>query len=612
MLVTKAQFQSAVESLKAPGAWGLDTESTGLTEKDRLFCITLSNGRCSYYFNFNPSSGCLPDGILPKEYLKDLKVIFDNPESMWYIHNAKHDLKFLAKEGIEIHGKVICTEVRERVVRNNFFGSKPYSLASCAKRRGLSKDESVDEYIMEHSLYTPTNIPGKKKVVQLKHFEKVPFEIISKRAEGDADLHFQVGTDQLERLKVMRAEDEAAGRQFTVENLASLEVDLTPVCFRMERKGVRIDEEYTKKALDFEEAQIKAAEREFELATGIPFSDGRGCLVASFDKLGEPYPKTAKGNPSFTEDVLEGMRTPVAQMVNKIRKHKKRASTYYSSFIYFAHNGVIHPNMRQSGTETGRFSYSDPNLQNVPKEEDDEEDRKKPFHVRACFIPPEEGWPLVSLDYNQQEFRMMLDYAGELGMIKALNEGADPHDEVKNGVGCTRREAKVLNFGIPYGMGKDKLAGLLGKTPKEAQEYKEAWFGRMPKVKQFFHLAAKVGVQRGYVRNWAGRRCFLSDPSFDYILPNHLIQGGCADIIKHAMVKIDELQRTKKLRSYMDLQVHDELRFSWHPEEFSEILEVKKIMESVYNSKHGMRFDCSVDHSFKSWGYFDKVKGEPK
>lgn len=612
MLVTKSRFQHVINELRQAGIWGLDTESTGLTEKDELFCITISDLKLKYYFNFNQHSGCPDDGILPRQYLQDLKVVFENPNSIWFIHNAKHDLKFLKKEGIEIAGETICTEVQERVMHNNFFGSKPYSLASCAKRRGLQKDEAVDEYIMEHSLYTPTNIPGKKKTVQLKHFDKVPFEVISLRAEGDADLHYQLGMDQQKRIREMAVEDKMAHRDFTVHDLSRLEVALTPVCFRMERKGVRINEKYTKEALEFEQEEIKKAEREFQEATGIPFSDGRTCLVKAFDALGEKYPTTALGNPSFTADALEGMSSPVASMVNKIRKHNKRAGTYYSSFLFFAGGrGVIHPNMRQSGTETGRFSYSDPNLQNVPKE-DDEEDRQKPFHVRACFIPPEEGWALVSLDYKQQEFRMMLDYAGELGMIKALNEGADPHEEVKNGVGCTRREAKVLNFGIPYGMGKDKLAGLLGKSPKEAQEYKDAWFGRMPLVKRFFRLAGQVGRQRGYVRNWAGRRCFLNDPDFDYILPNHLIQGGCADMIKHAMVKIDALQAAKKLRTYMDLQVHDELRFSWHPEEFCEILGVKKIMESVYVSKHGMKFECSVDHSYKSWGFFDKIKGMPE
>ena len=182
MLVTKLNFEKSLDDLSRPGLRGLDTESTGLTEKDRLFCITIADGNYSYYFNFQEYPGI--QEALPREWLGRLSPIFQNPKNSWFIHNAKHDLKFLMFEGLYIMGKVICTEVQERVLHNNYLGAKPYSLASCAKRRGLSKDEEVDAYIMEHALYEKVYIPGKKKVVLQKHFDKVPFDIISKEQPG--------------------------------------------------------------------------------------------------------------------------------------------------------------------------------------------------------------------------------------------------------------------------------------------------------------------------------------------------------------------------------------------------------------------------------------------
>lgn len=603
--VNRSNFYEAVIALSKTGSRGLDTESTGLRETDRLFCITISDLTTSYYFNFQEYPNVDQENVLPREWIPLMQSMFDNGDSWWFIHNAKHDLKYLKVEGIEIHGTVICTEVQERLVKNNYLGSKPYSLAAAAKRRGLRKDEFVDEYISKHKLYDNIEIPGKKKIVQLKHFELVPFEIISKRATGDADLHYQIGVDQLDYMQ----------KNNYYLDLTRTEWALTKVCFQMERNGVKIDDTYTKEALSHEEKEINKAKDEFRAATGITFSDGRTCLSNAFRVLGESYPTTEKGNPSFTEAVLEQMTTPVAQMVNKIRKHQKRAATYYSSFLYFAdENKIVHPNMRQSGTETGRFSYSDPNLQNVPKED---EDPNLEFYVRKCFVPKYEGWPLVMIDYAQQEFRMMLDYAGQLDLIKKINEGFDPHQATAELVGIPRRPAKILNFGLLYGMGIDKLANNMAVETAVAAEYREKYFAKMPNVRRFLKQVARVGRERGYIRNWAGRRCHVyenpkePDKDYSYILPNHLIQGGGADVLKKAMVEIDIYFKSKKMRTEMNLQVHDELVFNWHPSEFEEIPVVKKIMEDVYLPRNGMRLDCSVDHSFKSWGHFDKIKGIP-
>ena len=409
----------------------------------------------------------------------------------------------------------------------------------------------------------------------------------------------------------MDAEDSAKeGVSSRISNVANTEVNLTKVCFKMERTGIRIDRDYTERALAYERTEIERGVRDFKGLTGIDFSDGRTCLRAAFDALGERYPTTELGNPSFTESVLESMETPVASLVNRIRHHQKRASTYYSSFLYFAQDDIIHPNMRQAGTTTGRFSYSDPNLQNVPKE-DRPSDRTAPFSVRKCFIPTNRDAPLVCIDFMQQEFRLMLDYAGEKSLITAINDGADVHQATADLIGIHRSHAKTINFGLLYGMGIGKMAKSLKISEKEAQGYRDKYFSKLPMVKKFLKNVAFVARQRGFVRNWAGRRCYLPARELDYVMPNHIIQGGCADILKSAMVEIDNYFDRKCMRTRLNLQVHDELVFNWDPQEYEEIHEVKKIMEAVYKPRNGMKMEVSVDHSFVSWGYFDKVKGVP-
>lgn len=611
MLVTKSQFDAVVCKLSKEKTFGLDTESTGLSWSDRLFCITIATGTNDFYFNFKKYSNLDDESCLPKEWATRLNIIFSASEAIWFIHNAKFDMRMLAKEGINISGIICCTEVMERLIKNNLLGSKPYSLAACVKRIGLQKDEEVDEYILKNKLFTPTQIPGKKSIVKIKHFDRVPFEIISKRASGDARLHYVLGTSQQLKLFGIGDDDKLSGQKNNIFDVVETEKRLTKVCFNMEKNGMKIDSSYTKSALIYEEQLVKKSIEDFERHTGILFNDGRNCLVEAFTKLGEPFPQTEKGNPSFNAAVLGEMETPVAKMVNTIRKHKKIVSTYYSSFLFFMDDGgIIHPNMRQAGTETGRFSYSEPNLQNVPKE-DEEKDKQKPFFVRKCFIPKYQNWPLVMIDYSQQEFRMMLDYAGQIDLIEMIKDGYDPHQATAELVGIPRRPAKIMNFGILYGMGAEKLAKQMGVSLKEAVAYREKWFSKLPHVKRFLKQVARVGRERGFIRNWAGRRCYLYSDEFDYILPNHLIQGGGADVIKKAMVEIDEYFRLKKMRTEMNLQVHDELVFNWHPEEFDEIKVVKGIMEKVYLPRNGMDLTCSVDHSLISWGHFDKIKGAP-
>lgn len=609
MIVSRENWTEVLSELLKPGIYALDTETTGLSESDRLFSIVIYNGKQGYYFNFQTYGVEVPIGwVLPRFWLDNFEQVFRNPDATWFIHNAKFDMRMLAYEGLFIDGKVICTQASERIYRNNYFGGKPYSLASCAKRRGWAKDDKVEAYIAEHQLWTVVPILGKKDPDKRKHYEKVPLDIISEYALMDAKLCYDIGIDQALKIEQMDIDKGPA-----VQNIANIyvnEAKLTKTCFFMERYGVQIDREYTQRAAEYEQSEVVRLHDQFHGMTGLHFIDGETVLAPAFAAVGEEIPYTPKGNPSFAGDVLEGMDSPLAKVVKDIRTHTKYLNTYYSTFLHLADkDNTIHPSMWQGGTETGRFSYSDPNLQNVPKEDEDWDQR--PYLVRKCFVP-REGFVFVSMDYKAQEFRMMLDYAGQKSLIQAVNDGADVHQATADMLGVTRNTAKTINYGLLYGMGVKKLGKALGVSEKEAKDLKSNYFDKLPGIQRFLFQCADKARAQGYVTNWLGRRCYLSDNNFAYKMPNHIIQGGCADIIKLAMNKIDKyLCCEAGPLSRMLLQVHDELLFEMSPVQFYHIEKIKEIMENTYISKNGIKMEVDISHSTVSWGFKDKVAGVP-
>lgn len=376
----------------------------------------------------------------------------------------------------------------------------------------------------------------------------------------------------------------------------------------MEERGILIDHAYTTEALNYERRELDKAAKDFEADTGRAYKDSSKLFAEIFTQRGEWFPKTDKGNPSFAAEFLDDLDSPTAGLIKKYRDHEKRMGTYYSSFLYFAdHKNRIHPNMRQAGTTTGRFSYSNPNLQNVPRDEQISGGADQPI-VRRSFIPSPDHF-LVSIDYDQQEYRMLFDYAGETKIISRVLEGEDVHQVTADMLGIKRTPAKTLNFALLYGAGSTKMAKMLGISVEEAIDKRRMYFDRLPAVKRFLKYVPQVGVARGFVTNWLGRRCYLQDSTFAYKLPNHLIQGGCADVIKVAMVQLD--YHLNKLKSGMILQVHDELLFEVHKDEVGIIGELKEIMEAVYPSLNGMKLTASIAHSDKSWAKADLVEGSP-
>lgn len=597
MLVTKLNIKNVADQLRYEKSLALDTETTGLRpyQGDRLFSMVISSDKENYYFNFK-SYGLGAPVLDYADLTEELWHLWMQPHIIWYMHNAKFDLAMLANEGVEIAGTIHCTEVGARLLKNDLM---IYSLGSLALSIGMEKSKAVDEYIKKNKLYTIVQIPGKKKKTKNLHFDQVPFDIISEYAMQDGKVTFVLG--EKERLKLAELDARHREKNFFIGKVYANELSVTKTCLAMEAAGVKIDRDYVSAAADYESSLADEAAKKFEDLSGAPFKDSNKVLEKAFKAAGEPISYTEKKNASFTDELLEGMTTPLAKCLQDYRSASKKAQTYYRNFLYYAdENGVIHPNMRQAGTATGRFSYSDPNLQNLPKEED----AKLKFIVRRSFVP-RDGFCFVMIDYKQMEYRLMLEYAVERGIIKNVQDGLDVHEATANLMGVSRSEAKTLNFMLLYGGGVGKLAKSLGLSLNHAEHLRNLYFSKLPRIQAFVQKAIEATKKNGYVHNWLGRIYYI-DYDFAYKAPNYLIQGGCADIVKRAMNSCHAFLGPKKSR--LLLQIHDELLFEVHESELHIVDTLKILMESAYIANH-LHMACDVDHSWVSWG--DKIKGCP-
>lgn len=601
---TLEQLQAMSDRLSEEPYVSFDVETTGLRRwhNDRIFSIVFAVQNESWYINF-------------QNYQTDKVKVWDFASVIPYLlpvlrgglrfaHNSKFDLAFLLKEGIEVGSEIHDTEVMARLLYNQH---QSYSLDNCCARDlDKRKDDRVMNYILEHNLWRWEKRPGKSTPDKLLFFNEVPFEIISEYAQTDAVLTYELGMYQInEILKIAKAQKESAPGSPTLHDVYEQEKGLTKVCLDMEATGVLVDLKYCEEAIRYEEARITKYEAEFLEAVkpvqnlsffDREFIDSGKELGPIFESLGFKPGLTEDGSPKVDDVFLESVDHPAARALQGHRDASKRCNTYFRSFLYYADtNKVIHPDMRQGGTATGRFSYRDPNLQNVSKDSED----STPFPIRRAFVP-RPGYFFVMIDFKAMEFCLMLDYANEKGLIEKIKAGHDPHQSTADLTGLTRSQAKTLNFGILYGMGIKRLGKSLRVSDREAKRFKASYFDALPSVEHLIFKVTKTVKDRGFLFNWKGRRFHFSDPKYAYKGINHLIQGGSADIVRQAMLRLHTV--LPEFGARMLLQIHDEILFEFPLDcDDSDVFEVKRIMESVYEAKH-LPLTCTVSSSLKSWG----------
>ena len=573
-LLTEADLNRWVDKLKQAKLFALDTETDNLDYMAANLVgisFALENGEAAYLPLQLDYLGA-PKTLEKTTVLSLLKPVLENPAIQKVGQNFKYDLTIFARNGIDVQGVAFDTMLESYVLNS----TGRHNMDDLAKR------------YLGHQTISFEEIAGKGKN-QLT-FNQIPLEQAAEYAAEDADV----------TMKLQQVLWEKLSKEPSLEKLfKEMELPLLGVLSRMERRGVLIDSdalflqsnEIANRLSELEEQAYVLAGQPFNLASTKQLQE------ILFDKLGLPViQKTPKGAPSTNEEVLEELAFSheLPKVLVEHRGLSKLKSTYTDKLPQMVNpqTGRVHTSYHQAVTATGRLSSSDPNLQNIPIR--NEEGRR----IRQAFIA-REGFTVVAADYSQIELRIMAHLSQDQGLINAFTQGKDIHrstaaeifgvalDEVTSE---QRRNAKAINFGLIYGMSAFGLSRQLGIGRADAQSYMDLYFKRYPGVQTFMHDIREKAKAQGYVETLFGRRLYLPDinssngmrrKAAERVAINAPMQGTAADIIKRAMIQLDQkLQNDPDIA--MIMQVHDELVFEVRSEKvafYSEL--IKTQMESA-------------------------------
>jgi len=571
LLDTEAKIKAFVQQVVTLDEICFDTETTSVNPHlAELVGASFSyQAHEAYYIPFPVSFD------EAKERLQWLVPILENEKILKIGQNLKYDISVLLKYGVHVKGKLFDTMIAHYLLRPNL-------------RHNL--DYLAETYLNYRTVPTEALI-GKKGKHQ-GSMRDVPLDKITDYACEDADITYQLKEELALELK-------PAG----VDKLFfDMELPLLYVLSTMENNGVCLDLDALKafelelvSKIDHLEQEIKAmAGKDFNVASPSQVGD----ILFNHLKIEAKVTKTKAGKYSTSEEVLQKIKSkhPIIEIILKHRKLKKLLSTYVLALpeLINPRTGKIHTSFNQAVTATGRLSSTDPNLQNIPIRE--EEGRR----IRGMFVPSADDRVLLAADYSQVELRLMAHMSGDQHMLDAFNRGVDIHTATAAKIfkvdeaevdGDMRRKAKTANFGIIYGISAFGLAERLNIPRKEAKALIDGYFESYPQVKEFMDQAVQKARDKGYVETLMGRKRYLPDiNSRNNIVKgnaernaiNAPIQGSAADIIKLAMIKIQERIASEGLQSQMILQVHDELVFDALETECDQLARmVKEEMESV-------------------------------
>ena len=602
MLVTREKFSEVMKILNVPGIYAVDTETTGLSayKGDSPFSIIITkNEKENFYFNLIPYPEWGEDQenkVLSKPHKDELRALFKSKYHLFLAHNAKFDMHMLARLDMYVTN-IECTMIRGRILRNNLLS---YSLANLTGE----KDDTVKKYLSKNKLFTVMpSVFGNNEKVKSMHYDKVPPDLIIPYAEQDGLATINLYQEQEKRLSTMEEirERDVPGTP-SIKQALDLEKKVLKVVFNMEKRGIHVDRDYAIEAYQYEKDRAEKAMSEWKKITGIDYERRDSVLGPWFESQGIKVGRTKDNRYALDANALGAMGHEAARCVLEIRDAEKRCFTFWAGILErLDGQNRLHADFKQAGTATGRFSCSDPNLQNLPKRKDD--DSKYP--IRRGFIPPP-GYCLYMPDYEQMEYRMFMDLAGQRDVIEEVVAGKDVHSATADLIGRERSVAKMVNFLLIYGGGPQKLADAINVPLVEAKAIRENYLRKLPNAKNLIWRLKQVAARRGWLLNWYGRPLRF-DQGFDYKAPNHYIQGGCADVVKLSMVRCDAYLAKKK--SYLVSQIHDELWFYIHESELAICEQLGDLMATAYPYRF---LPMAVDHSHSWTSAYDKFPGLPE
>ena len=590
-IVTWAQFDTWFSHIEKADWVALDTETNSLDAmRAEIVGISFSVkvGEAAYIPLAHDYAGA-PEQLPRDAVLERLKPWLENPNHAKLGQHVKYDRHVFANHGIDVRGYVHDTLLQSYVLEVH----KPHSLESLAQRHIGRKGLSFEE------------ICG-KGVHQLT-INQVDIARVSQYACEDADMTLHVHQTlypQLQASPKLRA-------------VYELEIASSEALFRVERNGVLIDAPMLATQSHELGQRILQLEKEAHELAGQPFNLSSPKQIGEifFTRLGLPIiKKTATGAPSTDEEVLEKLAKdyPLPAKILEHRGLAKLKGTYTDKLAQLAHprTGRVHTHYAQAVAVTGRLSSNDPNLQNIPIRT--AEGRR----VREAFVA-REGWQIASADYSQIELRIMAHISGDAALLRAFQEGLDVHRATAAevfGVGVDevtseqRRYAKVINFGLIYGMSAFGLANALGIDNTSAKNYITRYFERYPDVKRYMDETRQSAKAQGYVETVMGRRLYLPEikspngprrAAAERAAINAPMQGTAADLIKLSMVKIQQVLDAEQRQTHIIMQVHDELVFEVPESEIDWVkVEIPRLMASVADLKVPLLAEVGIG---KNW-----------
>ena len=557
---TKEQLEQMLAALYEAGRFSFDTETTGL-DAVQAGLVGLSFSTVPTVAWYVPVGHEVGEQLPVEEVLAAVRPIFESPKISKCAHNANYDMTILASHGIECQGVDFDTMVAAHLLSRGQLGLKNLSLD-----------------VLGQEMTPITNLigVGKKQVT----FDKVGIAEAASYAAADADM--------TERLR--RAFEEPVVREGQSSLMTDMEMPLVPILVTMQRNGIKLDTAGLREMSEDLREQMFQTEEELYKSIGhtVNINSPQQLSDLLFNEIGLPKTKRTKTGYSTDANSLDGLKGlhPVVDQILEYRQVSKLKSTYVDALPDMVNplTGRVHTSYNQTGSATGRMSSSDPNLQNIPIR------TEMGRQVRRAFVA--EGSPdrlLFAADYSQIELRVLAHISQDPGLLEAFHRGEDIHASTASlmfdvplidVVPDQRRVAKVLNFGVIYGLSAHGISQQTGFSREEGASFIETYFAKYPGISEYLERVKVQARAEQYVETLLGRRRYLPDinsPNFNVrggaerMAINMPIQGTAADIMKLAMIRVQNRLDDEGLQTKMLLQVHDELVFETPKEEMDAI-----------------------------------------
>ena len=571
-VLKQEDWDSLLQRMQETDHFAIDTETTSLDYRiaELVGFSVAFDANDAYYIPLAHDYENAPEQLNREAVLAQIKPILENEQVRKIGHHLKYDAHIFANHGIVIQGWYFDTMLAS------------YVLNAAATRHGM---DDVARVYLSHLTTTFEQIAGKG--AKQKTFNQIELEVAAHYAAEDAHVTYRL-------YEVLSAKLQPFPELVNI--LHNIEMPVARVLTGMEEDGIKLDHAFLDQlSVEFSETMQTLENQATELA-GEAFNIASPKQVGEvlFDKLGiKGGKKTATGQYSTSESVLEKIEHPLAEVILEHRGLAKLKNTYTDRLVEQSHDTThrVHTSYHQALTATGRLSSTDPNLQNIPIR------TQIGRQIRKAFIAPE-GRVLLAADYSQIELRLMAHFSQDDALVHAFQHGQDVHRRTASEVlsiaiedvtNDQRRQAKAVNFGLLYGMSEFGLIRQLGFTREESQNYIKQYFHRYPGIYEYMQRTRQLALEQGFVETILGRRLYTPDidarnmmvrKAAERAAINAPLQGSAADIIKIAMIEVDKI--LPKDQAKLLLQVHDELVFE-ADESIAEELsrQITDVMQSV-------------------------------